>query len=199
VTPSPFFTKSVQWRVTNVTGEAVEFVFGSGTFWQASANERVIYDIHEIVNNEVHGTFTIGNLTIHANNSRIGYELAFSIWPWFPGLISHLGWASVDQSAVDAATGFMEGELVISTTSTTKSYIYHQGAWGNQNTTLVYDRQTGILLEGYSEFFFQNDYHLGVELIGVAQVPTSTFYFIVILIVILVVFVITQIVIRRLR
>ncbi|MFX0199941.1 MAG: hypothetical protein ACFFCW_27785 [Candidatus Hodarchaeota archaeon] len=191
VTPTPLFTKTLEWRINNVTSEVVEWGFGSGAFWQANENQHIIFDIHQLADTEVHGIFTIGNLTIPTNDSRIAAELAFSIWPWFPGLISHLTWATVDQRAADAASGLLVGELEILTTTTTKSYIYHQAAPGNQNTTLIYDKQTGILLEGYTEFFFLNDYHLGVELVRVTQVPTDTTYFVVLLAVIFVILIFT--------
>ncbi len=143
--PNTFSAPLVQWRITNVTSEVVEFGWGTGSFWQASPNQVLVFDIHRVTNNEVHGVFTIGNLTLPANDSRIAAELAFSIWPWFPGLISHLDWSTVDQNATNAATGFMDGTLEIRTTPTTKTYIYHQGVYGNQNTTLIYDLQNGIL------------------------------------------------------
>jgi hypothetical protein len=197
VTPTPFFTKNVEWRITNITNEVVEWGFGSGAFWQATGNQHIIFDIHQILDAELNGIFTIGNLTIPTNDSRIAAELAFSIWPWFPGLISHLAWAIVDQRASDAASGLLVGELEILTTATTKTYIYHQATPGNQNTTLIYDKQTGILLEGYTEFFFLNDYHLGVELVGVIQVPTDTTYFVVLLVTLFVIIIIAFVFIRR--
>ena len=197
VTPTPLFTKSVEWRITNVTSEVVEWGFGSGAFWQANENQHIIFDIHQHADAEVHGIFTIGNLTIPTNDSRIAAELAFSIWPWFPGFISHLTWAIVDQRAFDAASGLLLGELEILTTTTTKIYIYHQAAPGNQNTTMIYDKQTGILLKGYTEFFFLNDYHLGVELVRVTQVPTETTYFGVLLTAIFLSLIVAFVVIRR--
>jgi hypothetical protein len=159
----------------------VEFGFGSGTFWQAQAGHSLVFAIQQIANNELHGSFMIGNLTLPANDSRIAAELALSIWPWFPGLVSHLDWNIVDQEANDAANSFyMNGSLDIRSTATTRSYIYHQGPWGNQNTTLVYDVNSGILLSGYTEFFFLHNYHLGIEFTSLTQKPTSltTFLFI---------------------
>ena len=178
--PSTFYSPKLHWRITNVTEAVVEFGFGSGDYWHARAGQEVTFEIHDIANNELHGLFTIGNLTLPANDSRIAAEIVFSIWPWFPGLVSHLDWTTVDQEAIDAAASFfMNGSLEIVTTSTTKSYVYHQGPWGNQNTTLVYDLTTGILLEGYTEFFFLNDYHLGIEFLILTQSPPelATLYF----------------------
>ncbi|MHA2406039.1 MAG: hypothetical protein ACXACH_04730 [Candidatus Hermodarchaeia archaeon] len=174
LTPNLFNTPKLQWRITNVTDEVVEFGFGSGQFWRGRVGQALTFDIQEITNDEVSGFFTIGNLTIPANDSRIAAETVFSIWPWFPGLVSHLDWNTVDRQATDAAaTFFMNGSLDILTTSITKSYIYHQGPWGNQNTTLVYDLGTGILLSAYTEFFFLKDYHLGIEFMILTQNPTS--------------------------
>ena len=88
--------------------------------------------------------------------------------------MSHLDWNTVDQEASDAANSFyMNGSLDIRSTATTRSYIYYQGPWGNQNTTLVYDVNSGILLAGYTEFFFLNDYHLGIKFTSLTQKPTN--------------------------
>jgi hypothetical protein len=199
--PTAFHTQKLHWRINNVTDEAVEFGFGSGTFWQAEAGQTLVFEIQEVVNDDLHGLFKIGNLTIPANDSRIAAEIIFSIWPWFPGLISHLDWNSVDQAATDTAASFyMNGSLNIETTSTTKTYEYHQGPWGNQNTTLTYDLGTGILLSAYTEFFFLNDYHLGIDFLLLTQNPTNllTLLFVAILIVVLII-VITGFAIVRVR
>ncbi|MFW9830536.1 MAG: hypothetical protein ACFFD8_01995 [Candidatus Thorarchaeota archaeon] len=172
--PSPFNITKLHWQITNVTEERVEFGFGTGHYWQAQTGQVLAFQIHEISNNEVYGLLNIGNLTLFNNNSRIAAELVLSIWPWFPGLVSHLDWVTVDQAATEAATSyFMNGSLEIRTSLDTKSYIYHQGPLGNQNTSLVYDLHTGILLAGYTEFFFLNDYHLGIELITITRTPTT--------------------------
>ncbi len=188
--PTAFPTQKLHWRINNVTDEAVEFGYGSGNFWQAKAGQTIIFEIQEVINDELHGLFTIGNLTIPANDSRIAAEIVFSIWPWFPGLVSHLDWDTVDQSATDSAASFyMNGSLIIEATSTTKTYEYQQGPWGNQNTTLTYDLGTGILLSAYTEFFFLNDYHLGIDFLLLTQKPTTltTLLFVAILIVILII------------
>lgn len=173
VTPTPFLIPKPQWIVTNVTTETVEWGWGSGDYWQAEPSDQVIFEIQEIRDGELHGLFTIGNMTLLINDSRLAAELTFSIWPWFPGLVSHLNWSTVDQNATDSATGWMEGDLEIRTTASTKTYTYHQGPYGNQNTTLVYDLYTGLMQEGYTEFFFLNDYHLGLKLVQAARFPTS--------------------------
>jgi len=171
--PDAFSTSKIHWRITNVTDAAVEFGYGSGTFWHAQAGQALSFEIQGIVNDELTGLLTIGNLTLPANDSRIAAELVFSIWPWFPGLVSNRDWNAVDQAATEAASGFwMNGTLDILEGLSTKTYVYHQGPWGNQNTTLIYDTNSGILLSAYTEFFFQNDYHLGIDFIALTQNPT---------------------------
>jgi hypothetical protein len=182
--PTAFSTPKLQWQITNATTEVVEFGFGSGTFWQTQANQALTFVIQEVADDELHGLFTIGNLTLPTNDSRIAAELVFSIWPWFPGLVSHLNWIAVDQAAYEAATSFyMNGSLDIRSTPTTRTYIYYQGPWGNQNTTAIYDVHSGILLEGYTEFFFLKDYHLGLEFVAITSKLTTltTFLFVGIL------------------
>jgi len=172
VTPTPFTTPVLRWTITNVTSETVTWLWGSGTYWKATAGGEVTFHILEIRDGDLHGIFTIGNMTVYANDTTIGSELVLSIWPWFPGLVSHLDWTTVDENATDAVTGWMEGDLEVKTTATTKTYIYRQGPYGNQNTTLIYDAATGILLEGYTEIFFGRDYHLGLRLIQATAAPT---------------------------
>jgi hypothetical protein len=197
--PNALSTPKLHWRITNVTSEVVEFGFGSGAFWKTRAGQPLTFEIQEITNDELYGLFTIGNLTMLANDTRIAGELTFSIWPWFPGLVSHLDWTNVDQDATDAASGyFLNGSLDITTTPTTKTYVYHQGPFGNQNTTLVYDISSGILLSAYTEVFFLNDYHLGIEFITQTQNPTNltTMLFVGILAIAIVVVSVSYIILR---
>jgi hypothetical protein len=184
VTPSPFLTPpSLQWTITNVTNQVVEWGWGTGSYWKANRSDPVTFEIAAIQDNEVHGQFTIGNLTLLTNDSRIAIELVFSIWfnssIWFPGLVSPLDWVAVDQEAAASVSGWMAGDLEIRTSTATKTYIYHQGVYGNQNTTLIYDIRTGVLVEAYTEFFFFNDYHLGLLLIRAARQFTLPTLFLV--------------------
>jgi hypothetical protein len=197
--PDAFSTSKLHWRITNVTDEVVEFGFGSGTFWHAQAGQELSFEVQVIADDDLTGLLTIGNLTLPANDSRIAAELVFSIWPWFPGLVSHLDWIAVDQAATEAAASFyMNGTLDIQDGASTKTYVYHQGPWGNQNTTLVYDIDSGILLSAYTEFFFLNDYHLGIDFVALTQNPTNlnTLLFLgvfaIVLVIVLFTFVISQ-------
>ncbi len=182
VTPTPFVNPSLKWAITNVTDEVVGWGWGTGDYWKASESQQVTFEIAAIQDNEVHGQFTIGNLTLLTNDSRIAIELVFCIWfnmsVWFPGLVSHLNWAAVDQEAIASVGGWMAGDLEIRTTTVSKTYIYHQGDFGNQNTTLIYDIRTGVLQEAYTEFFFMNDYHLGLQLVQSALFLTLPAIFI---------------------
>jgi hypothetical protein len=172
VTPTPFLTPFLRWIITNVTAESPAWIWGSDIYWKASAGQQVVFHIQEVQDGELQGLFTVGNLTAPANDSLIGYQLMLCIWPWLPGLVSSINWTEVDQEANSSATGWMAGDLEIRTTANTKTYVYHQGPFGNQNTTLVYDLQSGILLAAYTEIYITNDYHLGLQLSEAVLTPT---------------------------
>ncbi|WP_455464624.1 hypothetical protein, partial [Candidatus Hodarchaeum mangrovi] len=95
---------------------------------------------------------------------------------WFPGLVtSSSDWNLQKQVAQSAAEGlYTAGTLVV----TDISYSYRNASrsaiqfqytqdlsLGNQNTTLIYDKQTGVLLKAFSEIFFDHEYVIGLELI----------------------------------
>lgn len=121
------------------------------------------------------GTIEFGNLTIQATNNKTGEVLVLSIWPWLPGLITSTDWNMQEQVALEAASGqFTNGSL--SQKDTMYSYLgvsrqavnftYRQNpTTGNQNTTLVYDKTTGVLLEGYTELNFGVPYVLRLKLV----------------------------------
>ncbi|MFX0087988.1 MAG: hypothetical protein ACFFAU_20210 [Candidatus Hodarchaeota archaeon] len=122
------------------------------------------------------GTIEIGNLTTQTNNNKTGEVLVLSIWGWFPGLITSANdWAYQKQSAQEAA----EGEWTLGTLKIQDliynykgmsrqaiNFTYQQDpSIGNQNTSLIYDKNTGVLLEGHTELMFNIPYFLNIKLI----------------------------------
>ena len=121
------------------------------------------------------GIIEIGNLTIQTTNNKTGEALVLSIYGWFPGLVtSSNNWNLQKQVAQAAANGqWTLGTLVTSESSYNYegislqaiNFTYNQDpSTGNQNTTLVYDKETGVLLEGYTELQFASYYVLGLKL-----------------------------------
>ncbi len=123
------------------------------------------------------GIIEIGNLTIQTTNNKTGEALVLSIYGWFPGLVtSSSNWNLQKQVAQEAANGqWTLGTLVTSEPSYNYegislqaiNFTYNQDpSTGNQNTTLVYDKETGVLLEGYTEIQFADYYVLSLKLIS---------------------------------
>ena len=125
VTPNSYGTPQLRWIITNVTEETVFFWTGD-VAWQANAGEFAFFQIQEIKNNDTHGQFTLGNMSVFTNDTNIGADLVLGIWPWQPGLVSFLDWETVDLEARAAVTGFLDGDFKILTDSKSKTYIYHQ-------------------------------------------------------------------------
>ena len=131
------------------------------------------------------GTIEIGNLTTHTTNNKTGEVLVLSIYGWFPGLVtSSRNWNLQQQVAEVAAQGqWTLGSLVTSnvnynyagTPRQAINFTYKQDpSSGNQNTTLNYDKETGVLLEGFTEVKFTSYYVLSLKLIYSDLIPNDT-------------------------
>jgi len=123
------------------------------------------------------GVINIGNLTTQTTNNKTGEVLTLSIWGWFPGLItSSDDWNLQKQVAQEAAQGqWTTGNLEIQELTYNYAgmlrkainFTYQQDPnIGNQNTTLIYDMDTGVLLEGYTELKFFELYVLELILVN---------------------------------
>ncbi|MHA2271291.1 MAG: hypothetical protein ACXACI_05470 [Candidatus Hodarchaeales archaeon] len=125
------------------------------------------------------GALEFGNLSLSVvDNTETGSALTLSIYPWLPGLVTHTNWTWHQQMATtSSASEYLKGTLTTSETIFQLSkepnsaverlaiqFDYVQDSPGNQNTTLVYDLETGILLEAQTEFLFGVLYRMGLEL-----------------------------------
>jgi hypothetical protein len=140
----------------------------------ATVNSEVWYNVSFIdfsnITHPTKGKFSLGNLTYeNADTYEIGAALILSIYPWSPGVATHTNWTWHKSEAIRASSeGFLRGSLVISEDIPYKINEYQRKAikfsyqqnttLGNQNTTLIYDIESGILLYGYSEIFFDSLY-----------------------------------------
>lgn len=122
------------------------------------------------------GEIDIGNLTTQTTNNKTGEVLALSIWGWFPGLItSSSDWELQKETSSKSAQGewtlgsldtqeFTFNYSGLSRSAIKFSYVQDPSV-GNQNTTLIYDKETGVLLEGYTELQFYIPYILRLKLV----------------------------------
>jgi hypothetical protein len=134
------------------------------------------------------GNFSFGNLSLSMDNPSIGSNLGFSIWPWIPGLVTHTNWTWHVQEAVSASQGqYLLGDITINGINESKAYKigdfdrqaiefgYKQDKPGNQNTTLIYDQETGVLLYGFTEIFIDKMYFLELDLISSSLIASTNF------------------------
>ncbi|MHA2233469.1 MAG: hypothetical protein ACXAB4_13385 [Candidatus Hodarchaeales archaeon] len=116
------------------------------------------------------GNIEFGNFSGSVSNNEIASNLALGIWPWNPGLFVSEPWQTTVLKAQNAAQGF--GVLSIKNSwyhfdnanRNSKIFDFKQNAPGNQNTTLIFDAETGILLKATTEFTFNVPYFLELEL-----------------------------------
>ncbi|MFW9779938.1 MAG: hypothetical protein ACFFE8_13865 [Candidatus Heimdallarchaeota archaeon] len=129
------------------------------------------------------GTIEFGNLTIQATNNKTAEVLVLSIWPWLPGLITSTDWDMQEEVGREAANGlFTKGSFsrvdtaynTLGLSRQAVNFTYGQDlSIGNQNTTLIYDRNSGVLLEGYTEFVFEIPYILHLKLVNSDLIETN--------------------------
>ncbi len=133
------------------------------------------------------GSIIVGNLTTQTTNNKSAEVLVLSVYGWFPGLVtSSSNWSLQEQVAFSAAQGVWTlGSLTVNEISYNYqgynleaiTFIYEQDpSIGNQNTTLTYDKETGVLLEGWTEIFFSESYvlHLKLTETNIIDIKTST-------------------------
>ncbi|OLS20000.1 MAG: hypothetical protein HeimC3_42110 [Candidatus Heimdallarchaeota archaeon LC_3] len=177
------------WKIDSWNDDSLVFYYPVGNI-QAYNGSTLWYNVTEFNNqNYTHpsnGLFSIGNLSTSSNNNEIGSNLVFSIWPWIPGLITHNNWTwhKIESQKV-SQEGFTQGKIEIKENSSFSfqdfnrnsiQFEYHQNSsLGNQNTTLIYDMDTGILLFGFTEIFFGKYYVLEVTLTSSSVIISNNY------------------------
>ncbi|MFX1254540.1 MAG: hypothetical protein ACFFCZ_23205 [Promethearchaeota archaeon] len=129
------------------------------------------------------GTVAIGNFTADVPISEVAMSLILSIYPWNPGLITHTNWTWHREQATAAAEGtYTLGTIQFTEESseylgllrdTIKFEYVQDPTVGNQNTTLVYDIHTGLLLYADTELDFGTPYKFTIR-ISETEIITAT-------------------------
>lgn len=164
----------LQWNENNVP----EW-WPRSIYIHAQAGTKVMYNITHSLDNMTYpnnGTFTIGNATnIITNNFDLANTFALSIYPWAPGFVADpYNWTGqINLAKEGASPSHTNGTLSITqgTTQfsnynrTTYKFVFNQSLTvGNQNTTLIYDKSTGVLIYGFSEVSYNILYKIEVAL-----------------------------------
>lgn len=168
-----------QWRIEKWNDDIVVAWDWPSTFFEATSGSYINYtSTHYDSANFTHpsaGIIEIGNLTTQTTNNKTAEALVLSIYGWFPGLVtSSSNWSLQERVAKEVAQGpWTLGSLQVHELLYTYSgmlrqainFSYNQDpSIGNQNTTLIYDKGTGVLLEGYTELKFLEYYVLKLKL-----------------------------------
>ncbi|MHA2244527.1 MAG: hypothetical protein ACXADY_06125 [Candidatus Hodarchaeales archaeon] len=178
-----------RWKINKWNDDIVVAWDWGSTNFQTTNGSYLNYTLTEYdPTNFTHpskGIIEIGNLTIQTTNNKTGEALVLSIYGWFPGLVtSSSNWNLQKQVAQEAANGqWTLGTLVTSESSydyevtslQAINFTYSQDPnTGNQNTTLIYDKETGVLLEGYTEIQFTDYYFLSLKLVSSDIIVTES-------------------------
>ena len=163
----------LKYNVTdfNTTSTHTDWYTTSFSFvasWDADINQTVNATVNQTTN-EITFDLEIGNITlINVTNSDIAFNLALSItMAWYGGLIiDSTDWTAKNASAQTAASA---GNLTVTETSANITFHYNDSV---QNSTMKYDKRTGILLESWCSSL---NFYMGLDLLSsLPNAPPST-------------------------
>jgi hypothetical protein len=139
-----------QWLVmdsSNVTLEWIQEDFTHVAYYQVPVGSIINLTITNTVGNRCNGTISIGNLTrTNVPMSEVSFNLILGWWPFQPGLVCPINW---DVQKLNAT---QHGFTVTETTIGGIQAITFKYLIGSQGTILVYDKTSGLLLNGYGKF-----------------------------------------------
>ncbi|MFW9988197.1 MAG: DUF4430 domain-containing protein [Candidatus Odinarchaeota archaeon] len=117
----------------------------------------------EIIENET-GILTTIFTIANRSNSEIGWSFILGFNYFQPGFILHIidNLTRVKKLAIQESSGFANGLVLISETPLTMKISFEQtDGNGDQETSMIYEKQTGILLWAYTSI---GDYSLEIKL-----------------------------------
>ncbi|MHA1229175.1 MAG: hypothetical protein ACTSRP_09840 [Candidatus Helarchaeota archaeon] len=166
------------WRIISISDKPIAFYDFSWQFRgkiDAENDTYIVFYITSISGLTIYGRFIMGNFTTNATKREIASVLVFSIGTWYPGFFITKNLTQEKQWAIaNASSGWSAGTLNIINNTHNITFDYKQGSGGNQNTTLTYDLNSGILLEGFYELNFTNYVYLHIKFIGVEEIPETS-------------------------
>ena len=167
------------WNLESWNEASTTQWWSKGIFVKTQMNTQVIYNITNSQNNMTDpnsGYFSIGNATnIKTDNNDLASTFILSIYPWSPGFVTDpSNWTQNEDLAISSASsGYLQGNLTISNDISynasglmrlANKFSYSQNnTLGNQNSTLIYDKETGVLLYAKSEIFYSSLYIIELQ------------------------------------
>jgi hypothetical protein len=157
-----------EWIINSVSTEPIPWYridvwTGMGS-WKTESGSTLAYTVTEI-NQTVYGELVLGNLTVTDSSSEeTASNLILGILMWGPGLITHTDWTKhIEDANEQTQSEWINGTLELTETPQTflgkmLETIKFALVSASQNTTLVYDKGSGILLEaqtGFGQYFLE--------------------------------------------
>ncbi len=195
ITPGTSVTNSNEqvsvnvWKLEDWNQASLLDWYSQGIYVNATKGTLVVYNITSSQNNMTNpnsGFFSIGNVSKRTtDNNDLANTFALSIYPWSPGFVMDpYNWSLSVIQAENAAKGeYLQGNLSISNIShyndsgylrNAIEFTYSQNmSLGNQNTTLVYDFATGVLLYAKSSLFIGSLYKIELQLQSSTLITTN--------------------------
>ena len=134
--------------------------------WSVEAGDKIMFNITSVTDMTINGTLTLGNVTFtDVRNIDIGSALALSIYPWMGGFIANSSdWTNIEQLVENTNTSISVEQITYSVNDnniTLIARIFEVSNYYGQYSKLIYDNNTGILLEGTTSF---SNYRLSLSL-----------------------------------
>lgn len=149
--------------------------------WHANIGDEITYNVSDIIQVEnkdyTKGSLNIGNLSLTTNDHAIGTNLALSYYPWVGGLIS----LEKDWMTLGNVTPFSTNANITIDTNSKATILEKEVNTvkfklndSSQQTELVYEAETGILVSGKtSAFGFNLEIHLSSSSIPLPSITPS--------------------------
>lgn len=177
------------WNLLQWNNQSDVQWYSKGLFIHAQSGSQITYNITSSTDNATNpnsGLFSIGNVSnLETDNYDLANQFTLSIYPWLPGFVANPNhWSDYETQAKDAAStlnGTIDVSQGIANASndifrTSYRFVFNQTPPdGNQNTTLIYDHDTGVLIYAYTEFYFGSLYIMEVELSSSTLVTGSNY------------------------
>lgn len=155
---------------TNQNGEISITLLGfadqSAVFWASNLNPVPFCNITSKYLDD--GVLKKNVTFVNKSTTEIGSMLVLGYNDYNPGFITSINWTHEKLLATNSVdpTGWVPGTVTFdeSNPAQIKMVFKQAPASGNQNTTLIYNKDTGVLIYAKTEIFFFNLYSLEIQL-----------------------------------
>ncbi|UCE09813.1 MAG: hypothetical protein JSW61_12700 [Candidatus Thorarchaeota archaeon] len=189
---SPNENVILTWNVIETPDVPFSLFWAGQGFWLAEAGSEMSFELLELLDDDVEGILTVGNLTVTANNSEIAQDFALGVWgltQWMPGLVVKVGddnrnnlnataYAAAARLSGNYLNGTMNSRYEVLTVGDSAydcivfDYVQDPPLFGEaQQTHLAYEIETGVLVLCNTSYSFGTPYSLVLE---VSSLPSAS-------------------------